>query len=184
MADFQVSASQPSGWHKPRARRLSTHIDFTPMVDLGFLLITFFMLTTIISKPTLMPLVMPKAAGEPVPLKQSKVLTILLGANDKVYSYEGLDVTHIDTTDFSHEGLRQTILRKKDKVEAIWGLQSYADPNSGELKKGSHLNIIIKAFKNARYKNLVDALDEMAICQIRYYSILDPSEEEIRRIKN
>ena len=66
MADFQVSAPSRqdlgrSG--KPRASRMSTRIDFTPMVDLGFLLITFFMLTTVLAKPSVMPLVMPKAAG-------------------------------------------------------------------------------------------------------------------------
>lgn len=184
MADIQASASQPLGGRKPRANRISTRIDFTPMVDLGFLLITFFMLTTVISKPSIMPLVMPKVTGETMPLKQSKVLTILLGANDKVYCYEGLDLEHIMTTDFSQEGLRKLILHKKSQVEGIYGLQTYEDPKTGELKKGTPLNIIIKPLKYARYKNLVDALDEMAICQIRYYSVLDPSDEEMQQIKN
>lgn len=182
MADFQASARPNPPVGKPRASRMSTRIDFTPMVDLGFLLITFFMLTTVLSKPNVMPLVMPADDGTNDPVKQSKVLTLLLGANDQVYWYEGLDIEKMDSTAFDGDGLRKVILQKKDKVEAQWGLQSYTDSKTGEQRMGSHLNIIIKPAKNARYKNLVDALDEMAICQVRYYCVLDVSDMEAARL--
>lgn len=161
---------------------MSTRIDFTPMVDLGFLLITFFMLTTVLAKPNVMPLVMPAKDGTTDPVKQSKVLTLLLGANDQVYWYEGLDMERMDSTFFDGDGLRRVILQKKDKVEAQWGLQWFTDPKTGEQLQGSHLNVIIKPAKNARYKNLIDALDEMAICQVRYYCVLDVSDEEAARM--
>jgi biopolymer transport protein ExbD len=151
------------------------------MVDLGFLLITFFMLTTALSKPNMMPLVMPKDDGTTEPQKESKVLTILLGAADKIYWYEGLNLDKMDSTAFDSDGLRQLILLKKEKVAAQWGLKNFVDPTTGEMRQGSYLNVIIKPGKNARYKNLVDALDEMAICQVRNYCILDVSEAEIGR---
>ena len=157
---------------------MPTRIDFTPMVDLGFLLITFFMLTTMLTKPNVMPLVMPKEDGENEPVKASKVLTILLGAEDKVFWYEGLEVEKMDSTTFDAEGLRQVILRKRAKVDDQFGLENYRDSNSGETLKGSQVNIIVKPCKASRYKNLVDALDEMAICQVRYYCVMDPSKEE------
>lgn len=180
MADFQASARPIAATGKPRSHRMSTRIDFTPMVDLGFLLITFFMLTTALAKPSIMPLVMPKDEGVAEPIKQSKVLTLLLGAGDKVYWYEGLDLDKMDSTTFDAVGLRQVILHKKEKVEAQFGLQKYTDSKTGEELQGSQLNVIIKPAKNSRYKNLVDALDEMAICQVRYYCVMDVSEEEAK----
>ena len=182
MADFQASVKGNTSSGKPRSHRMSTRIDFTPMVDLGFLLITFFMLTTALSKPSIMPLVMPKEEGEPEPIKQSKVLTILLGTGDKVYCYEGLDLGKMDSTSFDANGLRQVILRKKEKVEALFGLQNYTDSKTNEVLQGSQINVIIKPASNSRYKNLVDALDEMAICQVRYYYVMDISEEEAKHL--
>ena len=166
---------------------MSTRIDFTPMVDLGFLLITFFMLTTTLAKPQVMALVMPdkdikKEDIEPV--KESKVLTLLLGANDKVYWYEGITDAKLDSTDYSAEGLRRVILNKKDKVKAQFGEEDYEDFKTKEPRKGSFINVIIKPTKQSRYKNLVDALDEMAITKVRYYVILDVSPLEEEFIKN
>ncbi|MFN0214277.1 MAG: ExbD/TolR family protein [Saprospiraceae bacterium] len=170
---------------------MSTRIDFTPMVDLGFLLITFFMLTTTLAKPQIMALVMPdkdikKEDIEPV--KESKVLTLLLGGNDKVYWYEGITDAKLDSTDYSAEGLRQTILNKMDKVKAQFQTETYKKKNKEGVEEehtdGSYINVLIKPTKDARYKNLVDALDEMAICKVRYYVILDVSELEEAFIKN
>lgn len=169
---------------------MSTRIDFTPMVDLGFLLITFFMLTTTLAKPQILALVMPdkdikKEDVEPV--KESKVLTLLLGANDKVYWYEGITDAKLDSTDYSAEGLRDVILKKMDKVKEQFGTEDYKKKNKEGVEedlKGSFINVIIKPMKTARYKNLVDALDEMAICKVRYYVILDVSPLEEEFVKN
>ncbi len=184
-------AQDGGGGHKKggkvRSKKMSTRIDFTPMVDLGFLLITFFMLTTTLAKPQIMALVMPdkdvkKEDLEPV--KESKVLTLLLGENDKVYWYEGITNPTLDSTDYSAEGLRKVILNKMDKVKTQFGVEDYEDFKTKEPKKGSYLNVLIKPTKQGKYKNLVDALDEMSITKVRYYVILDVSEAEERFIKN
>lgn len=182
MADVQNSPRARAANGKPRSRRMSTRIDFTPMVDLGFLLITFFMLTTVLTKPNVMPLVMPETEGDDAPIKQSKALTLLLGADDKVYWYEGLDMANMDSTNFDSDGLREVILQKKEKVAAQFGLQTYTDPKTGELRQGSQVNVIIKPATDSRYKNLVDVLDEMAICQVRYYCVMDASAAETERM--
>lgn len=160
---------------------MNTRMDFTPMVDLGFLLITFFMLTTALVRPNMMALVMPDDKGEPEPLKQSKVLTLMLGERDKVLWYEGLDGTHLDSTGFNADGLRKVILAKKEKVAKQWGEQTYLDATTGAMVKGSCLNVILKPGQHSRYKNLVDALDELAICRVRYYCIVDltPAEQTL-----
>lgn len=187
-------AQDSGGGHKKggkvRSKKMSTRIDFTPMVDLGFLLITFFMLTTTLAKPQILALVMPEKdidKEDIEPVKESKVLTLLLGANDKVYWYEGITDAKLDSTDYSAEGVRQVILKKMDKVNAQFGMDEYKKKNKEGVEedlKGSYVNVIIKPTKESRYKNLVDALDEMAITKVRYYVILDVSPLEEAFIKN
>ena len=184
-------AQDGGGGHKKggkvRSKKMSTRIDFTPMVDLGFLLITFFMLTTTLAKPNILALVMPEKdikKEDVEPVKESKVLTLLLGPNDKVYWYEGITDAKLDSTDYSAEGLRQVILNKMEKVKGQFGMEDYEDFKTKEPKKGSFINVIIKPTKDSRYKNLVDALDEMAITKVRYYVILDISKLEEEFIKN
>jgi len=188
MAEMQTAESggKKKGG-KVRTKKMSTRVDLTPMVDLGFLLITFFMLTTTLAKPQIMALVMPEKdldIDKVEPVKESKVLTLLLGANDKVYWYEGITDAKLDSTDYSAEGMRKVILNKMDKVKAQWNLEDYDDFKTKQPKKGSFINVIIKPTKEARYKNLVDALDEMKITNVRYYVILDVSELEEAFIKN
>src|SRR5690349_2727836 len=112
MATQICSAPTRKPGPKKRLRRGTPPMDFTPMVDLGFLLITFFMLTTTLAKPVVMPLVMPDDTGKPLPLKASKALTILLGAGNKVYWYEGTGTTPADSTEFGQNGLRYLLLEK------------------------------------------------------------------------
>ncbi len=188
MAEMQVAESGgKKGGGKKRSKKMSTRVDLTAMVDLGFLLITFFMLTTTLAKPQIMALVMPEKdikKEDVEPVKESKVLTLMLGANDKVYWYEGITDPKLDSTDYSAEGMRKVILDKMDKVKTQFGMEDYEDFKTKEPKKGSFVNVIIKPTKNARYKNLVDALDEMSICKVRYYVILDISTLEEDFIKN
>jgi len=164
------SAPQNSG-----RRKMNIRIDFTPMVDLGFLLITFFMLATRLAQPNLVALVMPEDdGGERDPLKASRVLTIRLGEGDKIYYYEGLFQERFDTCDFSAQGLRQLLLNKKIKVAQALGEESYRrklPDGSEEERIGSKLFVVIEPTPQASYKNLVDALDEMSITQVRYYCI-------------
>jgi biopolymer transport protein ExbD len=173
---------------KVRSKKMSTKVDFTAMVDLAFLLITFFMLTTTLAKPNIMPIVMPDSRDfemNPVATKESQVLTLLLGKDDKVFYYEGISDAKLDSTDFSSEGIRKVILDKKDRVKAKWGEEEKDDPkNQGQKKIYSKLNVIIKATEDSRYKNMVDAFDELKICNVAHYVLLAISENEEAFIKN
>lgn len=174
---------------KVRSKKMSTKVDFTAMVDLAFLLITFFMLTTTLAKPNIMPIIMPETKDikkdDLEATKESQVLTLLLGANDKVYFYEGINDAKLDSTDYSAEGIRRVILDKKDRVKTQWGEDERDDPkNPGQKKIDSKLNVIIKPTKESRYKNLVDAFDEMKICNVARYVMLEVSKQEEDFIKN
>lgn len=190
MAEMQTadSGARKKGGGKVRSKKMSTRVDLTPMVDLGFLLITFFMLTTTLAKPQIMPVVMPEKDVKEEDLqatKESQVLTLLLGANDKVYYYEGITDAKLDSTDYSAEGLRKVILDKKESVKQQWGETEKDDPkNPGQKKLISKLNVIIKPTKDARYKNVVDAFDEMKITNVALYVLLDVSEQEEEFIRN
>ena len=189
MAEMQTAES--GGKHKSgkkRSKKMSTRIDFTPMVDLGFLLITFFMLTTTLAKPQIMPVVMPEKdikKDDLVETKESQVLTLILGANDKVYYYEGITDAKLDSTDYSAEGMRKVILDKMKRVRDVYPDDEKEDAkNPGQMKKISRTNVIIKPTKQSRYKNIVDAFDEMKICNVAMYVLLDISEQEEEFIKN
>jgi biopolymer transport protein ExbD len=181
MAEMQVAEKGGKGG-KVRSKKLSTRVDLTPMVDLAFLLITFFMLTTTLSKPQIMPVVMPEKKLENLEefqaTKESQVLTLMLGANDKVYYYEGITDPKLDSTDYSAEGLRAVILDKKDRVSQQFPDKERKDEKTGTTKKISQMNVIIKPTKDARYKNIVDAFDEMKICNVALYVLLDISKQE------
>ncbi len=185
MAETPIAGNRQKPPGKIRSKKMSVRVDLTPMVDLGFLLITFFMLATNLSKPRIMALAVPdRPAGDPPELAGSKVLTLLLGANDKVYCYEGIDNPKLDSTDYSATGLRKVVLDKMERVQQRWGLENYVDSRTGDPKKGSLLNVVIKPAPGSRYGNLVDALDEMAVCRVRYYTLLDISVQEENFIGN
>ena len=149
-----------------KAKKLSTRVDMTPMVDLGFLLITFFIFTTTTALPTAMKLYLPKDVDKPEEqnkVKESGAFTILLGANDNVYYYEGLDPTQLKATNF--KGIRDEILRKKKSTNP------------------EDLVMIIKPSEEATYKNTVDILDEMTIAEIKRYAMVDISPDEYSLVK-
>lgn len=142
----------------------------TPMVDLGFLLITFFMLTTTLVQPKTMELLMPRNDGPSMPLSDKKALTVILGPNGRIAWYEGMgdDPTappQVNYTSFAnHNGIRDIIIRKKEAV--------YQHTQKNDLM------VLIKADKQARYENVVDIMDEMLINQVDRYAIVDISSRE------
>jgi biopolymer transport protein ExbD len=163
-----------------KSKKLSTRVDMTPMVDLGFLLITFFMLTTTMAKPKTMDLMMPKDTDkqeEQNKIKESTALTIMLGKDNAVYWYEGLaqdplasaDPNFFNATSFaSAGGIRDVIIRKRDEVARM--RNSKGEPED--------VVIIIKANDNATYANFVDLLDEMTINRINKYATVDISDQD------
>jgi biopolymer transport protein ExbD len=176
---------------KVRSKKMSTRIDFTPMVDLGFLLITFFMLTTTLNKPQIMPVVFPEKLDkeeEQDPVKESKVLTLLLGENDKVYYYKGITNPTLDSTNYGAEGLRKVLLAKKDEVRAAGfedkDYEFTKKDGTTETRKRNQSVVLIKPLEGSRYKNVVDAFDEMAITGIAIYVLIEPSTQEINFVKD
>jgi biopolymer transport protein ExbD len=152
------------------------------MVDLAFLLITFFMLTTTLSKPQSMSLGLPdKDKDEPVDkivkVDENRTMTLLLGDNDKLVRYVGLFATPVAggaPKDFVYgkEGIRKELLERKKKVLEY----------TGDKEKG--MIVIIKPSKKSNYKNLVDILDEMAIVDVPTYAIVnDFTPEETKLLE-
>ena len=176
-----------------KAKKLSTRVDMTPMVDLGFLLITFFIFTTTMSSPTTMELFMPKDTDKDEDqnkAKESGALTVMLAKNNTVYYYEGQlkeDGSNFLSTNFA--GIRKIIIDKKKAVidahqhdagcEKIWA------KNGGDKKSclDKDLVIVIKPNDEATYKNTVDILDEMAISNIKRYAMVDLFDAEKQLIK-
>ncbi len=165
MAEIDSSGGGKKGGKK-RSKKMSTKIDMTPMVDLGFLLITFFMLTTTLAKPVTMQLNMPDKTDtkETSPVKLSETVTICPDEK-KVYYYQGIPTeagTKLEVTDYSENGIRKVIAEMKARI-------------------GTNFTIVIKPTKNAKYKNMVDMLDECAITNNKRYALLeiDPATEEL-----
>ena len=139
--------------------------DMTPMVDLGFLLITFFIYTTTFSKPNVMGFATPKKEDDPevtekVDIKVSNTITIILGEDDRVFWYQvplqSVTADDLVETDYSAEGIRQAILERKAKA---------LDQNV--------CTVIIKPTDDATWKNTVDILDEMAITESDKKAVVD-----------
>lgn len=151
---------------KRRVQKQPILLDLTAMVDLGFLLITFFMLQTMLTKPRAMELNMFEKNYDKNTikcydaLKPSRTLSILLGENNKVYSYIDPEYPQVDTSDFSKEGIRAIILKRKEEVAV-------------RSNYNMELVLLIRSMPNARYKNLIDIFDEMVITGVKHYSIVD-----------
>jgi biopolymer transport protein ExbD len=166
-----IDSGGDGGGHKKgpgvkKAKKMSTKVDMTPMVDLGFLLITFFIFTSTMSQPTAMNLFMPKDVDKPEDqnkVKESGAFTIMLGKDDVVYYYQGLDPTQIQTATF--KSIREEIIRKKQSTNP------------------EDLVMIIKPTEDATYKNTVDILDEMTINEIKRYAMVDISDTEMQLIR-
>lgn len=205
MAEIEGGGGSHKKGGKPKGKKLSTRVDFTPMVDLGFLLITFFMLTTSLNKPKTMELNMPidDPNAEKTAVKVSQTVTVLLTGKDQIMYYFSdpvtLDPMTPQITDYSAGGIRPMLLREnKKRVPNIDSVQVYKDlykfgkmpekqmkENVARLKADKEgLIVIIKADENAKFKNIVDILDEMLICNIGRYAIVDISEPEIELIKS
>jgi len=167
MAEMDTSGG---GGHKKgpgvkKSKKLSTRVDLTPMVDLGFLLITFFIFTTTMSSPTALKLNLPKDTEKPDEqnkLKESAALTVMPSKANYVYYYEGLDPSKLQQTTF--KGVRDVILDKKRRT----------DPKD--------FMVIIKPTQDATYKNTVDMLDEMTIDEVKRYALVDITPDEYKFI--
>ena len=179
-----------------KAKKLSTRVDMTPMVDLGFLLITFFIFTTTMSSPKALNLNMPKDTKKEEELnkaKESGALTIMLGKNNVVYYYEGQlkpDGSNFKTATFLT--IREEIISKRQDViknhvhdDNCVKIQEDAKKDGDPDWKNACLDrdfvVVIKPDQDATYKNTVDILDEMTINNVKRYAMVDitPQEYEV-----
>lgn len=153
----------------PRARRplhKEVSIDMNPMVDLAFLLLTFFMLTTTFSKPQAMELVMPAKpkADEVVeekPIKASRVVTLLIGPEDRLFWYRGVEDVQVNETGYGKDGLRDLLFRLDGEIE--------------------DLVLLIKPMRECVYENMVDMLDELQITGMQRYAMVpeEPADRDL-----
>lgn len=172
MAEMQ-NASEKKNRGGQRSKKQSTRVDLTPMVDLGFLLITFFVFSTTMSKPTVMDLHLPDdrtVVDNPTVVPNSAVMSVLLDDNNIIHYYRGnfedaQKNNAIITTRFASDNLRKGIMHAQQQTALTLG-----DKNKFVL--------IIKPGKKSSYKNLVDAMDEILICDIKKYALVEVGEKD------
>ena len=170
MAEIQQAKGPPKGG-KRRAKKMSTRIDMTPMVDLAFLLLTFFMLTTTFAKPYVMELNMPVKSADRAPVAMSKAMTIILGKKHQVHYYFGLNAPQdhtvrppkLLTTTFAATGIRQA-LRTRQRQQA-------------------DLVVLIKPSADSKYQDMVDILDEMNITKQQKYALTKITQDDLTLLK-
>ena len=165
---------------KGRKKKGNPRIDMTPMVDLGFLLLTFFVLTTTMSSPTTMPVVVPaeekkedkKEDQEKV--SEKKVLNLLISGKDRVYWYIGIKDVELNLVGYTPDGLRKTISDKGEEIKKSGLFDLAKDPEP--------MIVLIKMTDDATYKNMVDVLDEMNITNQKKYMLMDITGDEVALI--
>ncbi|NNC95239.1 MAG: biopolymer transporter ExbD [Chitinophagales bacterium] len=152
-----------------RQKKDVVDIDMNPMVDLAFLLLTFFMLTTTFNQPQAMEIVMPvqpdkEAVEKEQPIKESRTLSIMLAGEDKIHWFRGITDPEVKTTSYSGEGIRKVLLEMDRDI--------------------TDMVVLIKPTDDSNYKNLVDILDEMQITSIERYAIVKVSKSDRELIAN
>src|ERR1700761_2342849 len=128
MAELDTSGGGGKKGGKIRSKKASTRIDLTAMVDLAFLLITFFIMTTTLAKPKAMDMFMPDKTKKDVqlPVPETRTMTVLLGTNDKLEWYIGAPGKTPPTVDnYGKEGIRKALIEENKKIEA-----SHAGPDN------------------------------------------------------
>lgn len=173
MAELDTSSS--GGKHKGgkvRSKKASTRVDLTAMVDLAFLLITFFMLTTTLSKPKAMDMVMPDNTQpqEQMAVPASRTMTILLGSKNKLEWYIGEPGKTPPIVDnFGKDGLRKALMENSEKIKASHG--------------GQPMIVLVKPSDKSNYDNFVNALDELNITGIEQHAVVKITQPEIDELK-
>jgi biopolymer transport protein ExbD len=170
MAEVQTTASTGRRG-VTKGKKLSTRVDLTPMVDLGFLLITFFIFTTTLSEQKTMKLNLPKDATKNLSTTpESKTISLLLCKNNKVKYYMGNNPAIMQETNYSPSGIRNVILQQEQTVASRFGNRS-------------ETVVLIKTTEDCTYENIVNTLDEMTINDVHRYVLMDANKEELSFIK-
>lgn len=204
MGQIIESGGGGGGKGKKRAKKHGAHIDMTPMVDLGFLLLTFFVLTSQFSKPKTMEInmpVKPKDTTNTTKIDDETAMTLLLTEKeDKIYYYYGKfkpETSILKTMDYSKDGIRKVLLkRNEDVIKQIKELKEkhakgqipdttykrLAIAAKGDKKA---VFVIVKADEKAKYKNVIDVIDELSlVADVGKYALVDlsPAEKELVKV--
>ncbi len=183
---------------KKRPKKGHVHVDMTPMVDLAFLLVTFFVLASSLSKPKVLEIIYPKEVeneDDKTKLADELATTLLIGGKDsEVFYYHGKfkpDSTQLQLTDFSKDGFRKVMLEKNVNVNEAYAalLKQYENvktegDTSFVRKKGEIFNaknapfVIVKTIDETPFKNVVNAMDELNICNVKKRAVMDMAESE------
>ncbi|WP_299284719.1 biopolymer transporter ExbD [uncultured Mucilaginibacter sp.] len=173
MAELDTSGGGKKGGGKVRSKKASTRVDLTAMVDLAFLLITFFMLTTTLAKPQAMDLGMPDKDDikkDQLPVPASRTMSVLLGSKDKLEWFVGEPGKVAPNVDnYGKNGIRKALLDNATRIKQQSG--------------GKDMIVLIKPSDKSDYKNLVDMLDELKIANIQIYAIVDITAAEVESLK-
>ena len=187
--DTGDDGGQKKGPGVKKAKKLNTRVDMTPMVDLAFLLITFFIFTSTMSSPTTMDLNMPKDnknEDDQTKTKESGALTIMIGKDNNLYFWEGSllpDGSNFTSSNF--KDIRAEIIKKKKAVEAAYVTDAACEAKARAEGKDpadcrqKDFFVLIKPTENADYKSVIDLLDEMTINKVARYALIDPYPEEV-----
>jgi biopolymer transport protein ExbD len=175
MSDIENRSTSKRVGPGKKSIRKATRVDLTPMVDLGFLLITFFVFTTQLTQPTVMNLNMPIDKEKiTTDICESCVLTVVLEKNNIIRYYQGMAGinTELGSTDYSSMGIRNIILQKRASVKKLRG--SVDD-----------FVIIVKSMPESSFQNFVDMLDEITISNVKHYYVAEPDalDETLLRLK-
>jgi len=163
MAELDTSGGGKHKGGKVRSKKASTRVDLTAMVDLAFLLITFFMLTTTLAKKKSMDLAMPDSSvpASKLAVAETRTMTILLGSHNRLEWYMGLPGKSAPTVDgYGKNQLRKTLIEQSKKVE-----ETHPAPDNFMI-------VLIKPSDKSTYENLVNVLDEMNITNIKSRAIV------------
>jgi biopolymer transport protein ExbD len=205
MAEIQEGGGGGGKHSKKRAKKQSTHIDMTPMVDLAFLLLTFFVLTATFSKPKSMELTFPAPPPpDQPPVEVKKGITFLLTKDDRIFYYEGQfraadddkgKKTTISELNFSQESLHKFLLDKnkemQDKIRALdekHKARQLEDTTFKRMVREVKANkdsytYLIKTDDQASYKNVIDVIDELNVNVVGKYVMVDILKPEMDLIK-
>lgn len=203
MTEMNTSSNNGDKKKKGKPTKMNLRVDFTPMVDMNMLLITFFMLCTTLSAPQVMDIVMPAKAtdtAEPPVVSDKTTVTLLLSENDQVFYYWGIpeyqNPNSLQKTDLGVDGLRNVLLERngilaqqvKDLKQKRYKKEISEEQFKSELselkKSKESITVIVKPTNSSTYNNLVKTLDEMQICSVGKYAIVDPEAGDNYLIEN
>lgn len=198
MAEIIDGGGGGGGKHgKKRPKKGHVHMDMTPMVDLAFLLLTFFILATSLNKPKTLEIIYPKEVEKPdetTKLADELATTVLIGKDDDaIFYYFGKfkpDTTELIPTDFSKDGLRKVLLERNQRInDQVGALKEKL--NNKEINDSTYkiayaeiVNdslapfVIVKTIDESKWRNVVNAVDELNITNVKKRAIVDMAESE------